>query len=185
MIAQRVYDASLPMFAAWSLESPLFTAVVFVQSVGNETRVIESMKWKLKALHECLADVEELLAKRRYRIREHVTPPDPDLIYWQQFVDRGHACSAAPKLSDEIAVARRMFATLRIEATLNEDLIDALNQYAPREDGGNYIITDGHKPERFFVRALEIFAAWRHKGGGVPEQWGPAPDYTLADRARI
>lgn len=174
------------MFAAWSLESPLFTAVVFLQVIGNETRVIESMKWKLKALHECIADVEQLAARRKWSIRDHVTPHDPDLIYEQQFTDRGiFSVYAAPKIGDSVTLTRRLFATLRIAPEANEDLIDAINSYAPREDRGNFVIADGHKPERFFVRALEIFAAWRHVGGGVPDEWGAAPDYTLSDRARI
>lgn len=186
MIDRRIHDASLPMYAAWSLESPIYTAAVFLQIAGNEIRVVYSRWWKLKPLHVCIEDVVALLAEKAWRVRTHITPPDRDDVFAEQFNDQGLAVEAAPSIHDSVILTRRLFATLRVDPDANEDLIEAINHYSPREEPRGFVITDGHTLERYFVRALEIFAAWHHAGGGaLGDEWGPAPDYTQQDRARI
>jgi hypothetical protein len=113
-----------------------------------------------------------------------VTPADPDRILASQFEDLGLGCEAAPKLSDVVTLTRRVFATLRVEPSTNADLIEAINQYSPREEPRGFVVNAGHTLERFFVRALEVFAAWQY-AGGLDDDWGPAPNYALADKARI
>lgn len=187
MLAEhRIHDASLPLFAAWSIESPIYTAVVFLQIAGNEKRAIGSRYWTNKALHDCIEDVLDMISDNDWRVRTHITPPDADKVFESQFVDQGLRSEAAPKMHDTVILTRRLFATMKVDPDANEDLIDAINNYAPREEPHGFVVTPGHTLERYFVRALEIFAAWHHNGGGVPaDEWGPAPDYTLADRARI
>lgn len=186
MIGRRIHDASLPVFAAWSTESPIYTAVVFFQIFGNEVRVIGSDHWKLKPLHACIDEALELTRRKSWWVRTHVTAPDKDRVLWAQFNDQGLASEAAQDLSDVVILTRRLFAVMRIDPDENEELIDAIGNYAPREEPKGFVVTPGHTLARFFVRALEIFAAWHHAGGGRPaDEWGPAPDYTLADRARI
>lgn len=186
MLERRIHDASLPLFAAWSLESPIYTAVAFVQVAGNETRVIDSRYWKLKPLHVCLEDVALLELERGWKIRTHITPPDEDGVFEEQFSDQGMRSEKTEKMADTVILTRRLLATTKIDPDANEDLIEAINHYAPRERPEGFVITPGHTLERYFVRTLEIFAAWRHDGGlELADDWGPAPDYTLADRARI
>jgi len=183
---RRIYDASYPLYASWSLESPIFTAVVFLQIVGNEVRAISSKHWKLKPLHACISDVVELTDKNSWRIRAHITPPDKDHVYAQQFEDMYLEPSPAEKISDTEILTRRLFATMLVNDTPeNEALIESINNYSPREEPHGFVINSGHNLDRFFVRALEIFAAWRHAGGLESEEWSRAPDYSRADRARI
>lgn len=186
MIERRVYDASLPLFACWSLESPIYTAVVFLQIAGNEVRAIGSRYWKLKPLHTCIEDVAEQLGRDKWRVRTHITPADPDGIYAEQFEDAGMVAEESPKVADIVTLARRLFSVIRIEPEGNDDLIDAINSYAPREEPHGFVVTSGHTLARYFVRALEVFAAWRHDGGGRPsDDWSRPPDYSRTDRMRI
>lgn len=186
MTDRRVHDASLPLFAAWSTESPIYTTVVFLQVAGNELRAVGSRHWKLKPLHTCIDDVIELARAEGWRIRTHVTPPDPDGVLEEQFSDQGLVPEAAPKLPDVVLLTRRLFATLKIDQDANEDLLEAINSYAPREEPHGFVVTPGHTLARFFVRALEVFASWRH-AGGLDEfaAWGAPVDYSQADRAVV
>lgn len=185
-VERRIYDASLPLFASWSTESPIFTAVVFLQVYGNEIRAIGAKSWKNQALHSCIEDALRIEFERKWRIRTHVTPFDRDHVIEEQFTDAGLRSEAAPKVADLVILTRRLMATLVIDqdADGNEELIEAINQYAPREKPGGFTLDAGHTLEQFTCRALEIFAAWKH-AGGIEDDWGPAPDYSRSDRARI
>lgn len=175
----RIVDASLPLYAAWSLQSPIFIAVVLIQQTGNEYRVVGSRHWKQRALHECIEGSLELTRGARL----HITPHDRDGVYERQFTDSGLICEAAPELHDQELLLRRLMATLTVDPS-NEDLIEAINQYAPRPNKSGFTVTPGHTLERWFVKALEVFACWHHLYGGTTG-WGPAPDYTESDRAVI
>lgn len=182
----RVYDASLPLFAVWSTESPIFTAVLFLQVNGNEVTAIGAKSWKNSALHSCIEDVLAIEARNAWRIRTHVTPFDRDKVIERQFADSALRSEAAPKVADLVILTRRLMATLVIDqhADGNDELIEAINHYAPREKPEGFVIDAGHTLHQFICRALEIFAAWKH-AGGLEDDWGPKPDYTQADRARI
>ena len=190
----RIYDAALPLYACWSLESPVYTCMIATQVHGNETRIIGSQHWENKPLHACFNDVLKLFPWRDYHT--HVTPPDDDLVYAPQFEQFGWYCEAAPHVKDTITLARELFATLKIDSVKrdwtngkpnNDDFVNALHQYAPNENKltEGFNVTPTHNLTHYFSRALELYAAWVHAGNAKPSALGPAPNYAIWDRAVI
>lgn len=191
---RRAFDPSLPLYAVWSLESPIYICVACIQVDGNEARVIGSRHWENKQLHFCFGDMLNTFPWRQYHT--HVIPPDQDMV-WQPLFERFEwYAEQAPSYKDTITLARQLFGTLKIDSVPrpwtdgqpnNDALSEALNQYAPREDTthGGFIISPRHDLARFFSRTLELFASWQHAGNAKPGARGRAPNYSSYDRAVI
>lgn len=175
MSERRSYDASRPLYVAWSLESPIFSTCILVQLVGNETHIVGSRDWKLAALHSCLADFDKTW---RWPVRAHIVPPDPDQVYRSQFDTFGWYAEQAPDIKDNVTLTRQLFATTVIDtaprpwtggAENNLALVEALKSFSPRPDqaSGGFIVTPQHTLERWYARAVELFAAWRYLAGDL------------------
>lgn len=191
MTPRRIYDPSLPLYAAWSLESPIYTCMLCVQVDGNEHRVIGSKHWENKPLAQCFSDVLTTFPWRAYHT--HVIPPDKDMVWQPEFTKFEWYAEQAPKLSDSITPARTLLGITTIDQAKrpwstdegnNADLIDALGQYAPRRESSQFVTTPLHNLARFYSRAVELYACWVHVGN--TKGWrSRAVNYSKWDRAVI
>lgn len=170
---RRAYDPSLPLYAAWSLESPIYTCMICVQVEGNEHRVIGSRHWENRPLAYCFNDLLNVFPWRNYST--HVIPPERNYVWQSAFEKFEWYAEQAPEMSDTITPARELLAMTQIDQVKrpwstdegnNADLIEALNQYAPRKDPshGGFVVTPLHNLARFYSRAIELYAAWVHIG---------------------
>ena len=188
------YDAGLPVYAAWSCTSPVFTTMLALQVEGNETRVIGSKHWQNQPLSVCIREACTVFDWGTYDT--HVVPSDPDYVYIPIFERLDRYVEAAPKLADMITPAREMMLTLKIDRMPraftggeenNQDFVDSIGQHAPRVDTkyDAFVVTDRHNLPTFYMRAVEVFAAWRHIGNARPGARHRRPNYRLHDRAVV
>ncbi len=193
-MTRRAYDPGLPIYASWSLESPVYTCMLALQVEGNETRIVGSKHWENAALSDCMHAMRELFPWRSFDT--HVIPQDNQLM-WQPIMERfGWYVEQAPQLRDSLTITRELMTTLKIDNVArewtedqlnNQDFIDAIGQYAPRAmpQYQGFNVTVQHNLPTFFTRALEVFAAWRHIGNARPGSRNRRPDYRLHDRAVV
>jgi hypothetical protein len=114
-------------------------------------------------------------------------------VLCDQFAAAELVAEIAPDLKHHMTLTRQLFATTVIDtaprpwtggAENNIGLIEALKSYAPHEQpGGGYSVTAPHTLERWYVRAVELYACWQSRNPIC--MWGPAPDYAVSDRAVI
>lgn len=193
MSARRAFDPSLPLYAAWSLESPVYTCMIAAQVDGNEHRIIGSRHWENKPLAACFSDVLATFPWRAYHT--HIIPPDRGNVWQPEFAKFDWYAEQAPKMADTITPARTLLGVTTIDQAKrpwsgnegnNADLLDALGQYAPRreESIAGFVTTPLHNLARFYARAVELYAAWVHVGNTKAWQ-SRALNYSRWDRAVI
>lgn len=192
------YDARFAVFAAWALEfAPVNVSVVFIQPRGDDFLCIGSGSWFFESLADCVAKVQSAYP---WRVSTHVLPFEKPQGVWRAMFEDLLIYNAvhAPELSD----GRRMMLTQAFLSRLtidlaphpwdeenNQVLIDSLGGYRMREVASaqdQFTTTVQASHEQYLARALENFAAheWRSPARGA-RAWGPAPDYSMHDRAVI
>jgi hypothetical protein len=192
------HDARFPVFAAWALEfSPVNVSVVFIQPRGQDFLCIGSHSWFFESLPDCVAKVQ---SGYPWRVGRHVLPPENDPHIWRAlFADLCvYNVAHAPELADgkRMLIAQAFLSRLTIDTVPhpwdeenNQILVDSLGGYRMREvastqDQFTTSVQASH--EQYLARALEHFAAfeWKEPTRGA-RAWGPAPDYSMHDRAVI
>lgn len=188
------YQPLLPVIAAWSIDFAEAIGVVFVQVDGTDVNVIGSRLWPFQSLHVAIEALSEF--PWRKRIDTHVIPPDPRGAWAGIFSEADIDVEPCITLTDSATVylTRELFPLLSIDESArpwekddsnNADLVESINGY--RVDrvrkSETYSTTPTHSWERYLVRALEVFAIWRHAGGDPG--WGPQPSNELQHRAAI
>lgn len=192
------YDARFPVFAAWGLEfSPVNVSVVFIQPRKQDFLCIGSHSWFFESLPDCIAKVQ---SGYPWRVGKHVLPPESDPRIWQALFE--DLCIYNTEHAPELADGRRMLVTQAFLSRLtidtvphpwdeenNQILVDSLGGYRMREVASaqdQFTTTVQASHEQYLARALENFAAfeWKSPVRGA-RAWGPAPDYSMHDRAVI
>jgi len=188
------YQPILPVIAVWSVEFSEAIGVVFVQIDGTDVNVVGSRLWHFASLHEALEGLQDY--PWRKRIETHVIPPDPGGAFAKIFEAAELDVESCAELNDAATVylTRELFPLLSIDESAREWieeennnalLVESINGYRVERvrKSETYSAKPTHTWERYLVRALEVFALWRH-GGGVPG-WGPKPSNELALRGAI
>lgn len=190
------HDSRTPVYCSWSLEfAPLNISVAFFQPNGNEWRGIGSRSFMFTELDEALASVR---SEFPWKVAEHIVPHETDGIYQALLEEHGVYANEAPARALQptslitqtflsrlhVDTAPRKFETMTPESN-NMLLLDSLNGYRLKQQAGQeFSLTVFQSFERYLARAVENFASYEHSQG-VGQDWGPAPDYTLHDRAVI
>lgn len=187
------YDSSLPVMASWSLEFDAQYTVVFWQTVGSESRIVGSKSYPFEALSDCIDHVSNAFPWRY--ISRHIVGPKTSSDVVNIFENRRCLVDQAPDAEKEIPITRDYLASTYIdnkprdwciEDENNERLIDALNGYrfTPHKSGQSFSNIPIASWERYYARAVEVFAAHRQDHTAGFDGWHQAPDYAAQD-ARV
>lgn len=201
-LGRVAFDPAMPVTAAWNLENmPANASVVFFQELGNEVAIIGSRSWMFpRSISECFGELDAF----PWQAARHVIRIDDENVWPRLFLDYGlrvgqtreHSTFGKSTAVTAALLERASIDTTprpwldAVEASNNELLVDSLNGYRAKElervDGGGENFDD--KPvvsyERYFARAVELYAAWhwaRHRRRGP----GRPLDYSQQDRAVI
>lgn len=188
------YDASLPVFAAWSLEWADQYTVAFFQERGNESRLVGSRSYQFAALSEVVQRVRHEFPWRY--IARHIVPQSTSAEDLEVFENHGQVVELAPDLDKYHSVTRERMSTLFIdnaprawtqEADNNERLVDALNGYRFTEAKGGQSFTNTavNSWEKHYARTVEVYSGFRYSEPAEAGGWYPRPDYSAQDRAAI
>lgn len=188
------YDASLPVFAAWSLEYGDQYTVAFFQERGNESRLVGSKSYQFEALSEVVQRVRHEFPWRY--IARHIVPTGTPAEDLEIFENHGQIVELAPDLDKYHSVTRERLSTIYIdnaprvwtgEQDNNELLVDALNGYRFVEAKGGQSFTNNpvNSWEKHYARALEVYAGYRYSEPAEAGGWFPPPSRVNHDRAVI
>lgn len=188
------YDASLPVFAAWSLEWAEQYTVTFLQHRGNETRVIGSKSFPFESVSEVVDQARHAFPWRY--IARHIVPNKTPGEILEVFENHNQVVERAPDLADYYSVTRETLSTTYVdtaprpwqaEEPNNELFVDALNGYRFSEAKGGQSFTNNpvNSWHKHFARTLEIYSAFRNSEPADLGGWHSAPTYELQDRAAI
>lgn len=188
------YQPILPVIAAWSVEFAEAIGVVFFQQDGTDVNVIGSRLWEFASIHDALEGLQEF--PWRKRIETHVIPPDPGGAVAKIFDLAELEVETVREISEVATVylTRELFPVLSIDEAprkwIEEDcnnsrLVESINGYRVERarKSETFSSTPAHTWERYLVRALEVFAIWRHEYGDTG--WGPKPPNEVERRAAI
>lgn len=188
------YDASAPVYAAWSLEFDEQYTVAFFQTDGSANRLIGSKSYPFEPLTNCLQHVAHDFPWRYIarHIVPHTTPPEVQ----EQFERFNAVIDTAPPLANVFSVTRDQLNLTWIDnaprsfegdENNNELVIDSLNGYrfTSAKGGQSYTNTPVNSWEKHHARALEVFSCWRHYEPLEVGSWFPAPSTKESDRASI
>jgi hypothetical protein len=138
-IGKVPHDPALPVTTYWDLGLDDATAVLFVQTLGKEVRIIEAEEWNQTALTQVAADV---LAKP-YIYADHVFPHDVRVREMTTGRSREEVLkrllgklSVAPMLSvdDGINALRTMFTRIWIDEAKSSKFLEAAKNYRKKWD---------------------------------------------------
>lgn len=192
-LGSYAYDSSLPVMASWALEWDSQYTVIFWQTVGSETRLVGSKSYPFEALSDCLDHVSNAFPWRyisRHIVSETTSPEMLDI-----FERRGCIIDTAASAEGVIPATRDYLASTYIdnkprdwclEDDNNERLVDALNGYrfTEHKGGQSFTNTPVNSWERYYARAVEVFAINRQDFTAGIDGWHTAPNYAATD-ARV
>jgi len=201
-MATCTFDPKYPVYAAWDLGWVDHLTCVFVQPVGNENRIIGSRSWRMTTIPDALADIRKVYP---WEVDTHVLPWDASRnsletgSTWKQvFEDQRTRTELAPKVSvhEGIEQVRLLLPTCVIDTERrawapegnNGLLIESLSGYRTeirKGSPGVFQLSPAHTWESHLADALRYYAVFRSSGGLTLGEWGPALDWSAADRSVI
>jgi hypothetical protein len=193
-----LYDASLPVTA--SVDPGYADELVFgfYQNVGNEERCIGSHSWKFTKLAAVLDEVRSRFPWGR-RPGKVVLPHDGRFGMAEVFEIYGYEPVILPRTKSvpaEIENVRAFMDRLRIDNAVrpwtgneenNARLIEALQGYRTLRssvDHETHQKSPAHTWHAHYADQLRYYVTYRGRHSTAAD-WGPAPNYAIADRAVI
>jgi hypothetical protein len=198
------FDPKYPVYAVWDLGWVDHLSAIYIQPHGNESRIIGSRAWRLTTIPDAIADERKTFP---WEVDTDVLPWDAAKssletgATWQQvFEDQHRRTELAPKLSphEGIAQVQLLLPTCSIDTAPrpwapegnNQLLIESLTGYRTEIRKGSgapgvFQLSPSHTWESHFADALRYYAVFRASGGLTLGEWGPAPNWSLTDRAVI
>ena len=140
------------------------TAVIYLQEIGNEIRLIDADSYRFTSIPDIVADMRkkpwalpaEAVMPHDVRVRELGTGQSR----YEVFRSHGLHCTIAPMLrvSEGIEAVRNKLARVYISDKLDQ-LIDALSGYRtePRQTGDVFNLTPLHSWESHYADALRMY----------------------------
>ena len=185
------YDPSLPLFAAFDRATASVLGCVLVQPSGNMHNIVASQTWENTTVGEAFIWLKNFLPFGK-NIQKAIMPPTANL---DNFKVSGVEFEAAPNqpLIEAIDTVRRYLPLTRIDVQIqkwaeegnNIELLNSLQGYRADDDPkapGMYKLTPAFVPEIYLTKAFMNYCLFADSGG-IDDEWGPAPDYALQDRA--
>lgn len=161
-------DDSLPVFTSWDLGYADATAILFMQQVGSEVRIIDYEEYSFTSMAEV---IKRVLAKG-YIYSEHIAPHDIKVHEYslgrtrlEMARDLGIDFTVAPNWSIEegIAAVHRLLPRLWIDKNRGERVLECLTGYRFEfdEDKRAFKTTPRHDHTSHCADALRIYATAR------------------------
>lgn len=173
------YEMAIPVHTWWDLGVGDSTAILFMQQVGKEWRMIDSYE----ASGEGLAHYAQVLRERNYVYGEHHAPHDIEVRELSSGRSRkelaqqlGINFRVAPNISidDGINAVRMRFNQLWIDEGRNQRFLDAISQYKKdwNDKMGDFKDKPFHDWTSHFADALRYWAVTPEiYGGEAPTQY--------------
>lgn len=145
------YEAMLPVHTWWDLGIGDATAILFMQNVGFEWRLIDCYEATGESLSHYLNKLREKSQEYGYVYGEHYAPHDIEVrelgtgkSRYELAVELGVRFNIAPKLSidDGINAGRLRFSHLWIDKDKCKDFINAISQYRKEYDDKKGVFRD-------------------------------------------
>ena len=164
------YDRSLPVITTWDLGYKDATAVIFLQEIGSEVRMIDYLELQLHALPEVIAIVKA----KPYNYSEHFAPPDINITEYGSGLSRvqiaqehGIEFTQAPQwdLEDMIESVQGLLPHLWIDQERGERALECLVSYVFELDKTRNVLKTkpAHSWPSHCCTALSFYAAARDR----------------------
>lgn len=162
------YDSRLPVITYWDLGMNDSNTIIFVQSVGNEIRIIDFYENS----GEGLAHYVGVLKERGYVYEKHIFPHDVEVRSLdeegksrrQSLMDLGvrniRTVERTPDVNDDIEAVRKIFSRFYFDEAKTEKLVDSLNSYRKEWNDklGEFRNTPKHDRHSHRVDPLRLLA---------------------------
>lgn len=190
------YQPIRPVIASWALESVEAVGAVFFQLEDKAVNVIGSRLWRFESVANAIADLQSFPWRRRITV--NIIPPHPTGVISELFELANLDAETCEPMSDAetVFLTRELFPVLQIDMAQrdwsgdemnNAELVQSINGYRVElsRQAETYSQTPIHSWEKYLVRALELFAIWRYRGGDDAGGFLPKADYTELHKAVI
>lgn len=193
------YDPNRPVYASWDLGYSDELVCLFWQRIGGQHRCIGSRAWQFTNYEDALDDIAVTFP---WKVELHVIPHDAASKVMQSLLVAAFAKTGAevvilPKgdVHAGIQEVRDLLPTVFIDnvprdwtdgKSNNHRLVEAIAGYrAQNTKAGVFARTPIHSWESHWTDSLRYYAV-ANATDQLSTKWGPAPDYSAADRiARV
>ncbi len=185
------FDPKLPLYAAFDRSTASVLACVLVQPDGNMHNIVGSKTFDNMTVQESFSELREIFPFAS-KVSKAIMPPGANI---EHIAVAGVQFELSPDepLIEGIDIVRNYLPLTRIDVQIqpwaeegnNIDFINSLQGYraaGATKDDAMFTRLPEFVPEIFLANAFFNYCVFAHRGG-TEDEWSPAIDYTLQDRA--